>query len=307
LQLNDNDFAHDLSRRKSGAKGTTARLEGDFPEIVSGIFDGYTTGTPITVLFKNENFRPKDYNLFVAHPRPGHVDFVALKKFAGFANLSGGGHFSGRLTLGIVTAGIIAKKIIVPVSITAKILEIGGQSNVNEAIETAINNGDSIGGIIECTASNLPVGLGEPFFNSIESVISHLIFSIPGIKGIEFGIGFDAAKITGSLHNDCFIDETGATKTNNSGGINGGISNGNNLIFRVVVKPTASIAVPQSTYNFNSKKIEELVIKGRHDVCFALRIPPIIEAATAIVLADFMLQNQLIKRNISKTIDDLIK
>ncbi len=307
MQLNDNDFAHDLSRRKSGAKGTTARCESDFPDIVSGIFDGYTTGAPITILFKNENFRPIDYNIFAAHPRPGHVDFVALKKFAGFANLAGGGHFSGRLTLGIVVAGIIAKKIIVPVSIKAKILEIGGQTNINDAIEIAMNNGDSIGGIIECIASNLPVGLGEPFFNSIESVISHLIFSIPGIKGIEFGIGFGASKITGSLHNDCFIDETGATKTNNSGGINGGISNGNNLIFRVVVKPTASIAAHQSTYNFNSKKIEELVIKGRHDVCFALRIPPIIEAATAIVLADFMLQNQLIKRNFNIAIDDLIK
>ena len=291
IALSEKDFYADLLRRKSGAKGTTTRIEKDKPEIISGVFNGMTTGTPVTIFFKNKNTRSGDYSNLLVIPRPSHVDFVAQKKYKGFQDYRGGGHFSGRLTLGLVAAGIIAKKIIPDIQIYAKLIEVGGNPNVDKAIENATKLNDSVGGIVECKSQNIPVGLGEPFFNSVESVISHLAFSVPGIKAIEFGVGFKAATMFGSKFNDKIIDENGTTDTNNSGGINGGISNGNNLVFRVAVRPTASIPFPQKTFNFETKKIEELVIKGRHDICIALRMPVIIEAITAIALADLMLSN----------------
>ncbi|MBN2758323.1 MAG: chorismate synthase [Bacteroidales bacterium] len=292
IKLQESDFQHDILRRKSGSKGTTTRIEIDFPEIISGVFEGKTSGSPITILFKNENEISKDYSKIKDLARPGHADFTSYKKFKNFNDYRGGGHFSGRLTLAVVAAGVIAKKIIDPVKITAKIIEAGGNKNIEQAIDNAIKNKESIGGIIQCSATNIPIGLGEPFFDSIESVISHVVFSIPAIKGIEFGSGFKAAQMFGSQHNDEIIDNSGKTKTNYSGGINGGITNGNNLIFNVAVKPTSSISKTQKTINLQTKKIESINILGRHDTCIALRVPVVIEAVTAIALADFYLINK---------------
>ncbi len=289
IDLHEDDFMDDLARRRAGAKGTTPRKEKDLPEIISGVFQGKTTGAPITIIFRNENTRSKDYAQLKVVPRPGHADFVALKKYKGYNDYRGGGHFSGRLTLSLVAAGVIAKKIVSPVAINAQLTEAGGQSNIEKAVDEALKKRESIGGIVSCSAKNLPVGWGEPFFDSIESVISHLVFAIPAIKGIEFGSGFAAAKMTGSEHNDNIVDTEGHTQTNHAGGINGGISNGNELIFRVAVKPTSSISLPQETINLHTRQTEQLEIKGRHDACIALRVPVVLEAVTAIALADFKL------------------
>jgi len=292
ISLNITDFSEDLDRRKSGAKGTTRRLEQDIPLIISGVFNGHTTGAPVSIIFKNENAVSSDYNSIKDIPRPGHADFVASKKFFGFNDLRGGGHFSGRLTLPITAAGVIAKKIISPAKIKAKILEIGGSENFGEAIDIAVQNSDSVGGILECRTTDLPVGLGEPFFDSVESVISHLVFSIPSVKAIEFGMGFESSRRYGSEVNDAIADQTGKTLSNNSGGINGGITNGNELVFRIAVKPASSIGKTQFTFNFSSRTEDQLNIMGRHDACIALRVPPILEAITAIALADLILINK---------------
>lgn len=292
IALPAEDFQLDLNRRRSGAKGTTKRKEPDIPEVLSGINQGLSTGSPISLIFKNTDTRSQDYN-FRETPRPGHADYTGRVKFKGYNDERGGGHFSGRLTAGVVAAGVIAKKIIPDIGIQAKITEAGGSTNINQAVEQAVKDLDSIGAIIECTASGLPAGLGEPFWASAESLISAAVFSVPGIRGIEFGAGFFSAKMKGSEHNDSFINSEGKTKTNHAGGINGGITNGNPLIFRVAVKPTSSIAKVQETYNFAEKRPEQIRIKGRHDACIALRMPVIIEAVTAIVLADFYLLQKM--------------
>ena len=287
INLSVEDFHNDLARRKSGTIGTTARIENDLPIIKSGLFEGKTTGAPILIEFENKDTQPKDYSNLINHPRPSHSDFVANKKYKGFQDYRGAGHFSGRITLGLVAAGVIAKKIIPKIIVSANIIEAGGETNIENAISKAITKKDSVGGIIECTATNMPIGLGEPFFASIESQIASLAFSIPGIKGIEFGAGFKGSKMYGSEFNDLIIDNTGQTSSNNSGGINGGISNGNTLVYRVSVRPTASIAQTQESFQFQKQSVEPLTIKGRHDSCIALRIPVIIESITAIALADF--------------------
>jgi chorismate synthase len=292
IPLTEEDLMHDLGRRKAGARGTTPRIEKDLPAILSGTFDGKTTGAPIIILFRNKNTKSKDYSNLLDSPRPGHADFVAQHKFGSHNDYTGGGHFSGRITLGIVAAGVVAKKILGNAKIEARLTEIGGRTDFDAAIEEALQEHDSIGGIVECKANNLPIGYGEPFFDSVESMISHLIFAIPATKGIEFGSGFAAAKMKGSEHNDNFIDEKGRTETNHAGGINGGITNGNELVFRVAIKPTSSIGKTQNTMNFAKGKVEELLIEGRHDACIALRIPVIIEAAAAIALADLKLLDQ---------------
>lgn len=292
IPLCEKDLEKDILRRKSGAKGTTPRIEADIPRIVSGVFNGYTTGAPITILFENTNTRSRDYSNLKFIPRPGHADFTAMKKFGGFQDYTGGGHFSGRITAGFVAAGALAKKIIAPVEVTAKLIEVGGSDDIEKVIDKIIEAKDSVGGLIECSAKNMPVGLGEPFFESVESRIAHAVFSIPATKGIEFGAGFEAAKMRGSKHNDRFIDKEGKTATNHAGGINGGITNGNDLFFRVAVKPTASIGLPQNTIDLRTNEMTELKIEGRHDACIALRIPVIIEAATALVLADLALIKQ---------------
>ncbi len=296
LPLTVADFNADLSRRRAGAKGTTPRKEADLPRLVNGVFNDYTTGAPLLIQFENTNTRSGDYDKLREMPRPGHADFVASKKFGGFEDYRGGGHFSARITLGLVAAGIIAKKLLTRVSISAKLIEAGGNTDVEAAVDMAVEEQDSIGGIIECRTKGLPVGLGEPFFDSMESVLAHMMFSIPAVKGIEFGSGFGAARMHGSEHNDNILSMDGKTETNHAGGINGGISNGNELIFRLAIKPTSSISKEQETLNIKTGKVESLVVEGRHDLCVALRAPVIVEAATAIVLADFMMQAQQIPR-----------
>ncbi|MEP7251303.1 MAG: chorismate synthase [Ginsengibacter sp.] len=292
------DFSEDIERRKPGAKGTTPRKEDDIPEIITGVFNDTTTGAPLTILFRNANTRSGDYEKQKAVPRPGHADFVANKKFKGFEDYRGGGHFSGRLTVSVVAAGVVAKKVIAfiakdaGITINASILEIGGEQDTEKGLQKAIDQKDSIGGIIECKVANLPIGLGEPFFDSAESVISHVVFAIPAIKGIEFGAGFAAARMFGSDHNDALLDETGKTKTNNAGGILGGITNGNDLVFRIAVKPTSSTPKEQQTLNVATNTVEPFSVKGRHDLCIALRVPVVLEAMTAVAIADLFMISQ---------------
>jgi chorismate synthase len=305
LPLDPTDFTEDILRRKSGRKGTTQRIEEDIPIIKSGIRKGddgvmITSGEPLTIEFDNKNIRPQDYTSLKNIPRPGHADFAAYVKYfsqkGDFENTDfiGGSIFSGRMTLPLVAAGVVAKKIISPIDIKATLIEVGEISTldkdaVDALLEKTIEEGDSLGGIIECVCTNIPAGLGEPFFNSLESLISHAIFSIPGIRGIEFGDGFAASWMKGSQHNDPFVDQYGHTAKNGAGGINGGISNGNPVIFRVAVKPTSSIRKTQTTFDFAKKVMTEISVSGRHDVCFALRVPPVVEAMTACVLADMHL------------------
>lgn len=292
IPLAESDLNDDFARRRAGGKGTTPRVEPDLPRIVSGVFKGKTTGAPITIVFENTNTKSEDYDNLIYHPRPGHADFTSSRKYGGYADPRGGGHFSGRITLGIVAAGVIAKKIISPARIETTLLEAGGNKDIEAAVENAINEGDSIGGLIECRCTGLPVGLGEPFFNSVESMISHMIFAVPATRGIEFGSGFNAAAMKGSQHNDNIISSSGVTESNYAAGVNGGITNGNDIHFRVPIKPTSSIGKAQDTFNFKKEKVETLVIEGRHDACIALRIPVVIECATAIALADLMLIQQ---------------
>jgi len=297
LELTEEDFTPDLERRKGGVqKGTTPRKEDDKPIFITGHFNGKTTGAPLTILFENKNTRSGDYDKIKSIPRPGHADFVAHKKFGENEDYRGGGHFSGRLTVCLVAAGVVAKKILQHIFIDATITEIGGEIDIEAGLQKAIDAKDSVGGIVECTVRGLPIGLGEPFFDSVESAISHAVFSIPAIKGIEFGAGFRAAKMFGSEHNDAIIERSGKTKTNHAGGIVGGITNGNDLVFRVVVKPTSSTPKEQESWNWETEQVEKFSVKGRHDLCITLRVPPVLEAVTAFVLADFMLMEQKIKR-----------
>jgi chorismate synthase len=289
ISVTQDDFMTDIERRRSGSKGTTRRHESDIPEILSGVLNGVTTGAPVTLITRNSDKISSDYDEFRIVPRPGHADFVSQVKYSGFSDMRGSGHFSGRITWGIVVAGVIAKKITGSAEIGAKIISAGGSYNIENAINEAIASNDTIGGIIECRVKNPPLALGEPFFYSFESAVSHIIFSIPAIKGIEFGAGFGSAAMKGSEHNDPFINNEGTTATNNAGGINGGISNGNEIVFRVVVKPTSSTGIEQKTYNFRKGEMTTLKVHGRHDTCIALRMPVIVEAATAIAMADLML------------------
>jgi chorismate synthase len=309
MPLTVDDFLPDLERRKGGTqKGTTPRQEEDLPIFKSGLFNNKTTGAPITILFENKNIRSGDYEKQRDVPRPGHADFVAHKKFAGFEDYRGSGHFSGRLTVALVAAGVIAKKSLsqtlsfgegfnsAPIKITSSILEIGGEKDLEKGLQKAIDAKDSIGGVIECRASGLPVGLGEPFFDSAESLLSHIVFAIPAVRGIEFGTGFAAAKLFGSQHNDPIENMEGKTRTNHAGGIVGGLTNGNELVFRIAIKPTSSTPKEQNTLNWETGKVETASVKGRHDLCIALRVPVILEAVTAIVLADLMMLEQRIPR-----------
>lgn len=288
------DFEADLARRRAGSRGTTPRCESDTPHIVSGIFEGKTTGAPLTIIFLNENTLSTDYSSLKSHPRPSHADFVAQRKYDGCNDYRGGGHFSGRLTLALVAAGVVAKKILgSDVCFHTEITAIGGTADREQfahIIEQTIAEHDSVGGVVECRVEGIGIGLGEPFFDSAESLIAHLLFSVPAIKGVEFGSGFRSAAMQGSEHNDCIIDGEGTTLTNHAGGIVGGITNGNELVVRAAVKPTASIAKEQMTYNFSSGTVEPLTIKGRHDACIALRAAVVIEAAVAIALAELKLR-----------------
>ena len=314
LELSEEDFVKDIDRRRSGDKGTTPRKESDKPQIVSGVFEGHTTGAPLTILFRNENTKSQDYSLFAAMPRPGHADLTAALKWDDCQDPRGGGHFSGRLTLPVVAAGVVAKKIIADATIlddtpcneiSARIVELGGipaetpaqegdpclsdiQKTWQDAIDVAIKEGDSLGAVIECTVPDIDPGYGEPFWDSVESVLAHGVFSIPGVRGIEFGDGFKAAAMKGSQHNDP-IGADGRPVRNGAGGINGGITNGAPIVFRAAFKPTSSIRKAQETFNFATGKMDSLEVPGRHDVCFALRAPVVVEAVTAITLADLIM------------------
>lgn len=295
IPINEEDFSIDIERRKAGKKGTTPRVEEDQPKIISGIFEDKTSGSPITILFENNNTRSKDYQELKNTPRPGHADFTAYKKYNGNNDYRGGGHFSGRVTTGLVAAGVIAKKILTNIKIQAKVIEVGGQKDIDSALNEAIAHKDSVGGIIECRVQNLPIGLGEPYFDKTEAMLAHILFAIPAIKGMEIGSGFEAARMKGSENNDLILNETGQTETNHAGGMNGGITNGNELIIRVAVKPTSSISKKQKTFNLEEGKVKDLSVKGRHDVCIALRIPVIVEAAVALALADLYLRNKALQ------------
>ena len=311
LELAEEDFSGDILRRKSGAKGTTPRIEEDKPQIVSGVFEGHTTGAPLTILFRNGNTRSNDYSLFSAMPRPGHADLTAALKWDDCQDPRGGGHFSGRLTLPVVAAGVVAKKILADLTIldetpcnkvNARIIELGGIPQPQQwsqegsglpeewkaAIDDAVREGDSLGAVVECSVPDIDPGYGEPFWDSVESVLSHAMFAIPGVRAVEFGDGFKAAAMKGSEHNDP-IGADGRPVKNGAGGANGGITNGAPIVFRLAFKPTSSIRKAQKTFNFAKGEDDFLEVPGRHDVCFALRAPVVVEAMTAIVLADLAL------------------
>lgn len=460
LSLTEDDLLPDLERRKGGKqKGTTPRQEADYPIFKSGLFNGKTTGFPITIFFENNNTRSEDYAKQRSIPRPGHADWVAHQKFGGHEDYRGGGHFSARLTTGLVAAGAIAKKLMnhltpnpspkergmepsdnegyitdvtgnyhllkdfakanrknptpaeaalwselrnrnlegykfrrqhpvagfIPdficldaklivevdggyhseheqqqydeartawlkehhytllrftneevmsdiqsviqkiklslldkkrtlqlseagspsplerelegeVLISAVVTEIAGEPDIEKGLQKAIDAKDSVGGIVECRVTGVPVGLGEPYFDSVESLIAHMMFTIPAVRGVEFGTGFPAAKMFGSEHNDSIDDMSGKTKSNHAGGVVGGITNGNEIVFRIAIKPTSSTPKEQTSLNWDTEQQETFSIKGRHDLCVALRAPVIVEATTALVLVDLMLQEQLIKR-----------
>lgn len=295
IALSEEEFERDLAQRRAGAIGTTPRTEADYPEI-EGIADGVTTGERITITFRNNNTRSGDYSHLRRHPRPSHVDFVANSRWGEKIDLRGSGQFSGRMTVALVAAGVVAKKIVgTEVEFSSEIVELGGErdrSRFEEILLDAVAEGDSVGGVVECRVKGLPIGLGEPFFDSTESIISHLLFSIPAVKGVEFGSGFEGVRLRGSERNDRIISANGATATNNEGGINGGLTNGNELIVRAAIKPTPSIALPQDTFNFESGQIEPLTIGGRHDCCIALRARIVVEAVVAIALAELKLAAQ---------------
>lgn len=297
MPLSVEDFIEDTTRRKGGTqKGVTPRQEEDLPLFKSGLFNGKTTGAPLTLLFENKNTRSGDYEKQRAVPRPGHADLVAHHKYGGNEDYRGGGHFSGRLTLCLVAAGVVAKKILRNVHVKASVISIGGDTDIERGLQKAIEQKDSVGGIVECSVSGLPMGLGEPFFDSVESLIAHAVFAIPAVRGIEFGTGFKAAEMFGVDHNDPIENLEGKTTTNHAGGIVGGITNGNALVFRIAIKPTSSTPRDQFTYNWETAQMETFAVRGRHDLCIALRVPPVLEAVTAMVLADLMLREQRIKR-----------
>ena len=318
LELCEADFEKDILRRKSGAKGTTPRLESDQPQILSGVFEGHTTGAPLAIIFRNENVKSQDYAQFSAMPRPGHADLTAALRWDDCNDPRGGGHFSGRMTLPVVAAGVVAKKILADATIldetpcseiNAELVELGGiplplldaqslqdgsdavadmPDEWKEELERAAAEGDSLGAVIECTVPAIDPGYGEPFWDSVESQIAHAVFAIPGVRGVEFGDGFEAAAMMGSQHNDPIGPDARPVK-NGAGGVSGGLTNGAPIVFRVAFKPTSSISRAQQTFNFETGETDTLEIKGRHDVCYALRCPVVVEAMTAIALADFAL------------------
>jgi chorismate synthase len=303
LPITVEDFMEDIERRKGGTqKGTTPRKEDDIPIFKSGIFNNVTTGAPITILFENNNTRSSDYAKQRAVPRPGHADMVARQKFGGYEDYRGGGHFSGRLTVCLVAAGVIAKKLLAATNINVRssITEIGGEKDTEKGLQRAIDAKDSVGGVVECRVEGLPAGIGEPFFDSAESLLAHAVFAIPAVRGVEFGTGFAAARMFGVEHNDAIEDATGKTRTNHAGGIVGGITNGNELVFRIAIKPTSSTPKEQQTLNMETNTVEAFSVKGRHDLCIALRVPVVLEAVTAFVLTDLLMMERQILRILNR-------
>lgn len=316
----------DMEKRKAKGSISTQRHEDDEVEIVSGFFNGYTTGTALTILIQNKNTQSKDYSDIQYRLRPGHADFSAYEKYHGFQDYRGGGHFSGRLTAPIVAAGSICRQILETKNIligshieqlyalhdapfSNNIDELKKQiqtlnkkefatldeqvaQNMEQAILEAKNEQDSVGGILESAIINLPTGMGEPFFDSIESILAHLLFSIPAVKGVSFGAGFQMAAKKGSEANDAFImNDTIQTKTNNNGGINGGISNGMPIIIHTCIKPTPSIYKTQETVDYKTKESQTLNIKGRHDPCILHRARIVVDSMIAFGILDLLMSN----------------
>lgn len=292
IPLCEDDLSGDLERRMARGTGVTARREPDRPRFLSGLYKGHTTGAPVTVVFANEDAKPADYEKFAYMPRPSHADLTARRKWNGMNDPRGGGRFSGRMTVALVAAGAIAKKLMPGTVFASRTVGVGGSYDRAEwerIIRETATAGDSAGGIVETTVSGLPAGLGEPFFDSAESMISHALFSVPAVKGVEFGAGFSAGAMKGSDYNDVITDSEGRTATNHDGGINGGITNGNELVVRAALKPAPSIGMPQTTFDMRAGKTDILSVEGRHDACIALRAAVVVEAATAVALADLSL------------------
>ncbi len=292
IPLIDADFEADMARRRSGAAGTTARRESDTVIIHSGLFNGHSTGSPICLSISNTDTRSSDYEAFRAIPRPGHADFTSMEKYSGYNDPRGSGHFSGRVSAGLVAAGVIAKKILSFARFATEIRSAHKGTSLEDLIQQAKASDDSVGAIVETRVEGLPAGLGEPFFDACESVLAHILFAVPAVRGVEFGDGFAAAAMLGSEHNDPIIDASGLTGKNGAGGINGGITNGNELVLRVAVKPASSIGRAQRSFDFAQGKMNELQIQGRHDACIALRSAVVIEAAVAVGLADLWLTDR---------------
>lgn len=317
-----------LKRRAPGQNATsTPRKEADLPQFLSGLVDDVTCGAPLAVLIENTNTRSQDYAQLRDKPRPGHADFTAQVKYGGFQDVAGGGHFSGRLTAPLCIAGGICLQILKRrgIEVAAHIASIAGEADrpfdsMGESVETldalkrapfpvldekagermrkailrAKEEGDSVGGVIECLVTGVPAGLGEPMFGGMENRLAAALFGIPAVKGVEFGAGFGVATMRGSENNDPFTVEDGklVTETNHAGGILGGITNGMPLVFRLAVKPTPSIAKQQQTVSLSKKQVEELVVTGRHDPCIVPRAVPVVEAVTALVLTDLLFSGE---------------
>lgn len=325
-KIDINAIQRELNKRKPGQSDlTTQRKESDKIEMLSGVLGGKATGAPLAMLVRNKDVNSSYYEEIKNTPRPGHADFTARVKNQEFNDYRGGGIFSGRMTAAFVMAGGIAKQILAKrgIKVLAHMIQIGKvkvrreigdkevESNVytnkvrcadlemveimEQEIMKAKKEGDSLGGLIECRVLGMSVGIGEPLFDSLESVLSHTIFSIPAVKGIEFGSGFKCVEMRGSEHNDPFIIRDGKviTATNNAGGILGGISNGMPIVFRVAIKPTSSITKPQSTVNLETMKEHNLEIKGRHDPCIAIRAVPVVESMAAISVVDLLLRSYI--------------
>lgn len=294
LRLTEELFAADIERRRPMQRGDTPRHESDTPQIEGTDKEHLTTGGSIRISFRNNNIRSKDYTHLVYHPRPSHADLTQRRKYGQEADLAGGGIASGRMTVALVAAGVVAKQLIPNARFETKLIEVAGITDVSRfdsLIQEAHSDKDSVGGVVECRVEGVEASLGEPFFDSVESTIAHLLFSIPGVKGVEFGDGFAGCKKRGSERNDAIIDDKGTTLTNNEGGINGGITNGNPIIVRVAIKPTPSIGREQHSYDFSSGRIAPLTIGGRHDACIARRAAVVVEAMVALALADLNLRN----------------
>ncbi|HXV38439.1 MAG TPA: chorismate synthase [Nitrosopumilaceae archaeon] len=327
LELEEKDIQKMLDLRKPGQSlVSTQRKEGDVVEILSGVFRGYTTGAPIAMIIWNQDQHSKDYEQLIRKPRPGHSDYPAWAKYKGFNDFRGGGRFSGRLTATFVMAGAIAKKLLAQTigidtySYTSQIgkIKMKGQvtpkmkkeiysnevrcpdkktaQKMRSAILAARKSGDSLGGVIESITTNIPVGLGEPIFGSLESDLSKALYSIPAVKGVEFGSGFYGSTTSGYVNNDQYIIKNGkiVTKTNNAGGILGGLSNGMPIVLRVAFKPASSIAKKQNTIDIKTKKPASLVVTGRHDPCVVPRAPPVVDSLVSVVLADHAIKYGLI-------------
>ena len=286
-------FMVDIDRRRPQRCGETPRHEADVPTVEGFDAEGVTTGGVLRISFSNSNLRSHDYDHLRRQPRPSHADLVQLKKYGEECDIAGGGMASGRMTVALVAAGTVAKALLAGVVFNTRIVEVAGvrdEAKFDEIISRTAADGDSVGGVVECRISGAIESLGEPFFDSVESVMAHLLFSIPAVKGVEFGDGFESARKRGSERNDMIISESGVTYTNNEGGINGGIANGNDIVVRVAIKPTPSIAKEQMTYDFVAGEVKPLVIGGRHDACIARRAAVVVEAMAAVALADLKLQ-----------------